>query len=113
MVGEIYLCDPSGDILLVMSRHRPSRPASAGNLIEKDASIISQPDPEDEAMSSSFNEDTDQAVISISQHLGNGKGDVPYSKSPTTNIRFLVSSRHMILASSVFKAMLESNSEKG
>jgi hypothetical protein len=49
MACEIYLCD---------------RSASAGNLIGKDASIISQPDPEDEAMSSSFNEDTDQTDIS-------------------------------------------------
>jgi hypothetical protein len=69
MVGEIYLCDPSGDILLVMPRHRPSSSASAGNLIGKDASIISQQDPEYEAISSGFNEDTDQAVISISQHF--------------------------------------------
>jgi hypothetical protein len=110
-VGEICLCDPSGDILLVMSRHRPSRSASAGNLTERDASIISQPDPEGEAMSSSFNEDTDQAVISISQHLDNG--DIAYSKSPAANIRFLVSPRHMILAPSVFKTMLEGNSREG
>ncbi len=113
MAVKIYYCDPGGDILLVLSSRGISDLVSAGIVIQTDASSISQADPEDEPMRHGSEEVTDRSVLDISPNPDNDNRDITHSKSPAVNSHFLVSSRHMILASPVFKTMLGPNFMEG
>jgi hypothetical protein len=96
MAVEVYTCDPNGDLLLIMSRKEAQLMTvnHAGQLAEDERHDISYGD-----VVADIAEDTDD--------LDGDDKDKLDSASPPMDCHVLVSSKHLILASPVFKAMLQ------
>jgi hypothetical protein len=102
MAVEVYKCDLTGDLLLIMLRHE-TRMMTLRHTVQ----------PLDGMQDEIFDRDTLQDMNEDKIYLDGGDEDEPDRESLPVVCHFLVSSRHMILASSVFKAMLDGDFKEG
>jgi hypothetical protein len=113
MAVELYTCDPNGDLLLIMSRHVVSDSESETDTASLGAHDIVQPVSEDDVMGSGPDGNLVGDNLEADGDVSSLGGESWETESSTVDCHFLISSKHMILASSVFKAMLQGDFSEG
>ena len=104
--------DPEGDLLLVLLRY-PSEEESdeqEENAPSTDPMVVDQ--PQSDTQPQEANEDQSEGSEDVTTESKNSASDVSKdtedeSSAPPSEIEMLVSSRHLMLSSPVFKAMLQ------
>jgi hypothetical protein len=109
MAVELYMCDPNGDLLLIMSRRVPSDSESENDEAPTVVQDVNQSASEENIVTSqSDGDNAETSDVASLEFKWESESDFT-----TVDCHFLVSSRHMILASSVFKAMLQGDFREG
>ncbi|KAF7863207.1 hypothetical protein EAF04_007290 [Stromatinia cepivora] len=116
MDGDTMVLDPDGDVVLVMNLKELASEAVAGaaSTDSPDHEMSADPSSEDVVDTTSTDSPDDETPLTPSADSSSDPSTVGTSPTPEPKkIRFVVSSRHLSLASPVFKAMLRGNFQEG